>query len=216
MPQLTLYFLQASRSIRTAWQLEELGLDYDVKFSNREQNKAPQAFKDGSGDALGKFPLLKDGELSIAESGAIAEYLCEYYDPSKRLLPTDAPTRAKVLRWVHAAEATFALHSISVLYVRWFGASDPATVDKIEEGMSVNVIKDMDFLEAELKKGSGKFLVGDKVTVADCMMLFSAQFIIARKLGTQGRRWERVEQWIRDCEATESYKRAVEKTGHSL
>jgi glutathione S-transferase len=82
--------------------------------------------------------------------------------------------------------------------------------------MSTNVCKDMDYLEAELGKSSGKFLVGDQVTVADCMMLFSAQFILARELGTKGKKWEKVEKWIADCEGTESYKRAVERTGHKL
>ena len=75
MPDITLYFLQASRSIRTAWQLEELGLDYKVEFSERENGKAPQHFKDASSDSLGKFPLIKDGDLIVAESGAIAEYV---------------------------------------------------------------------------------------------------------------------------------------------
>ena len=75
MPDITLYFLQASRCIRTAWQLEELGLDYKLEFTERENGKAPQAFKDASGDALGKFPLIKDGELIVTESGAIAEYV---------------------------------------------------------------------------------------------------------------------------------------------
>lgn len=78
MPELTLYFLQASRSIRSAWQLEELGLDYKLEFSERENQKAPQHFKDNSGDALGKFPLLKDGDLTIPESGAIAEYVPQF------------------------------------------------------------------------------------------------------------------------------------------
>ena len=74
-PNITLYFLQASRSIRTAWQLEELGIDYKLEFSDRENQKAPQHFKDSSGDGLGKFPLLKDGDLTVGESGAIAEYV---------------------------------------------------------------------------------------------------------------------------------------------
>jgi glutathione S-transferase len=73
MSDITLYFLQASRSIRTAWQLEELNLDYKLEFSDRQDGKAPQQFKDNSGDAMGKFPLLKDGGLVIGESGAIAE-----------------------------------------------------------------------------------------------------------------------------------------------
>lgn len=74
MPDITLYFLQASRCIRTAWLLEELGLDYNVKFWDRENNRAPQEAKVASGNPLGKFPTIKDGDLTIHESGAITEY----------------------------------------------------------------------------------------------------------------------------------------------
>ncbi|KAI4843690.1 benzoate 4-monooxygenase cytochrome-like protein P450 [Aureobasidium sp. EXF-8845] len=179
MPEITLYFLQASRSIRTAWQLEELGLDYKLEFSERVNGAAPQHFKDASSDALGKFPLLKDGEMIVGESGAIAEYLCEKYDQESKLLPKDAATRTQCLRWLHASEATYALHALAILYTRWFGADNPSAAEKIEQGMSTN-------------------------------------FILARQLGTKGKRWEKVEKWIADCEETESYKRAIEKTGHRL
>jgi glutathione S-transferase len=72
MPQLTLWFLQASRCIRTAWLLEELGLDYKVEFSARENGVAPADFKKRAG-GLGKFPTLQDGDRYVYESGAIAE-----------------------------------------------------------------------------------------------------------------------------------------------
>ena len=72
MPQITLWFLQASRCIRIAWLLEELGLDYEVKFSPRENGLAPAAFKEEAG-ALGKFPTLDDGDVRLYESGNISE-----------------------------------------------------------------------------------------------------------------------------------------------
>lgn len=73
MPEITLWFLQASRCIRTAWLLEELGIDYNIKFSERVNQKAPPEFKAGSLNPLGKFPTIQDGSLTIYESGAINE-----------------------------------------------------------------------------------------------------------------------------------------------
>lgn len=80
MPPITLYFLQASRCIRTAWLLEELGLDYELVFSDRVNQKAPEDFKLASGNPLGKFPTIKDGKLTIGESGAINEYVSDTFD----------------------------------------------------------------------------------------------------------------------------------------
>ena len=75
MPDITLYFLQASRSIRIAWLLEELGLDYKLETYDREDTGlAPTAFKQSCGTVLGKAPVLKDGDLTLQESGAITEY----------------------------------------------------------------------------------------------------------------------------------------------
>jgi glutathione S-transferase len=69
----TVFFLQASRSIRTVWLLEELGVPYEVKFSNRVNQRAPQEFKDASENPMGKFPTIKDGDVTVFESGAITE-----------------------------------------------------------------------------------------------------------------------------------------------
>jgi glutathione S-transferase len=85
-PDITLYFLQSSRSIRIAWLLEELKLPYESIFFPRENNKAPSNSKEKSGNTLGKAPSLRDGEVVVWESGAISElvlfsfsylFLCE-------------------------------------------------------------------------------------------------------------------------------------------
>lgn len=74
----------------------------------------------------------------------------------------------------------------------------------------------MNYLEAELSKGKGRFLCGVDVTAADCMMQFSAAFIMARELGIKAGSYPKTQQYIQDCEATEAYKKAVQKTGHKL
>lgn len=145
----------------------------------------------------------------------MSRYLCDVYDKSHRLLPpVGDPKRYAILQWVHAAEGTFALHGISVMYARWHQhTGDPKETEK---GLSKNIHNDLDFMTAELEKSSGKFLFGDEITLADIQMHFSIAFILARDLGLMGKRWEKLEKYLKDCESTESYKQAVEKTGHQF
>lgn len=142
-------------------------------------------------------------------------YLADKYDKQHRLLPAVGdPQRYKVLQWVHAAEGTFATHGLAVLYARWFQKG--GDVEATEQALGGNVRKDLDYLEAELGKSGGKFLGGASPNAADIMMHFSASFILARELGTKGGSWPKIEQWIKDCEATPSYQKAVKHTGHKL
>lgn len=140
-------------------------------------------------------------------------YLCEAYDTTHRLLPLDPATRSKVRTWVSAAEGTFFLHGLAIFYG---SASVPSAAQGLQDGISGAVHRDFDWLEAELAQGSGKFLVGDTVTVADTMMEFTVNFIMKNGLGTKGKSWPAVEKWMADVQGTETYKRAVEKTGFKL
>jgi glutathione S-transferase len=73
-PDITLYFLGASRAIRIAWLLEELSLPYKLEASPRGSNGlAPPEFKAKIPTVLGKSPAITDGDLVVQESGAIAE-----------------------------------------------------------------------------------------------------------------------------------------------
>jgi glutathione S-transferase len=144
-------------------------------------------------------------------------YLCETYDKSGKLLPSDPAVRVKVRQWVHAAEATFALHGLAILYARWHIIDAPnGTIEAAEERMSANVQNDMSWLETELSLSQGTFLCGDHVTAADIMMQFSVAFILARELGTKGKEWPNINKWMEACKNDEAYKRAVKKTGHVL
>lgn len=144
-------------------------------------------------------------------------YLCETYDKTGKIMPTDAVQRVKVRQWVHAAEATFALHGIAILYTRWHVKDVPEDAIKAaEERMSANIQNDLSWLETELSLSQGQFLVGDHITAADIMMHFSVEFILARELGTQGKEWPNINKWNEACKNSEGYKRAVEKTGHKL
>ena len=250
MPPITLYNLQASRSIRIAWLLEELGLDYTLELANRQSDsKAPQWFKDKSGNPLGKFPTLKDGsrrpskspnnddsaddgdnddELIIYESGAIVEYLLERYDTEKKYLPSDARERIMARTWLHASEGTFMVHALSLVYAQWFmpdaKGGNQGLLEETQKGMAVNVQKDLDWLEGELAKGEEtegqgrKWLVGNRLTVADIMMVFSVDYILVKGLAKpeKGQEWKRTEKWLKTCKREEGFQKALKKTGYQL
>lgn len=69
---LTLYFLQSSRAIRPAWLLEELNVQYELKFANRQPDgSVPKEL--GVPTSAGMSPAIQDGDIIIGESGAISE-----------------------------------------------------------------------------------------------------------------------------------------------
>lgn len=123
-PNITLYFLNASRSIRIAFLLEALDLPYTLVCAERAPNGlAPPDFKArirAAGQPLGKSPTLVDGAIVISESGAIVEYLLDTYDTNHDLIPSpeNAAARAKVHEWLYAAEGTFMVPAMPVLYTR--------------------------------------------------------------------------------------------------
>jgi glutathione S-transferase len=103
---ITLHHLVQSRSIRIAWLLEELNLPYELKIYQRDAKTygAPASLKDVH--PLGASPVITDGKLTIAESGAIIEYLIDTYDTEKRLKPTDGQALLDYRYWLHFAEGS--------------------------------------------------------------------------------------------------------------
>ncbi|OQU94663.1 Glutathione S-transferase, domain-containing protein [Cladophialophora immunda] len=154
-PDITLFFLGASRAIRIAWLLEELNLPYQLVSSPRASNGlAPEEFKAQIPTRMGKSPVVTDGDLVVQESAAIAEYLCETYDPQGRLLPKERRARAKVREWMAAAEGTFMIHALAILYARW-RLPKPASkyLPEMEKGLAPNVHNALNWLESELADG---------------------------------------------------------------
>lgn len=100
------HHLNNSRSQRILWLLEELGLEYDIKYYERDPETllAPASLRQVH--PLGKSPVITDGALTLAESGAIIEYLVEKYG-SGRFAPTlDTPDRLRYTYWLHYAEGS--------------------------------------------------------------------------------------------------------------
>lgn len=176
-PDITLYFLNSSRAIRVAWLLQILDIPYRLVAADRAPNGlAPPEFKSQIPNALGKSPTIKDGDVIVTESGAIAEFLCERYDHEWILLCKTSQGRAQVGEWLHAAEGTFMTHALAILYARWQMPDEgKGLLGEIEERLSKNVKNDLSWLEGTLKaqRRQGRdWIVGRKLTLADIQMQF--------------------------------------------
>ncbi|KAJ6095228.1 hypothetical protein N7486_005974, partial [Penicillium sp. IBT 16267x] len=202
---------------RIAWLLEELNVEYDLKFANRNPDlSVPTSLVVRT--SLGKSLAVKDGNLVVGESGAITEHLVEKYDTEHRLMPLEPGIRSKVREYMWASEGTFLMHGLAIWTLR---PACPESVKKsglaeIESKLAVPVQKDFDWLESELGKTEGPFLLGDEVTAADIILAFSCQFIIASELGLEGKSWTRINKWLASIEKRDAYQRAIRRTGHHL
>ncbi len=96
------YFAPQSRAVRTVWLLEEIGLPYELerfKLGQKEMRGPEYARLNPNG----RVPTLVDGDTTITESTAIAQYLGAKYAPELTPGP-DAPNFAMYLQWLHYAE----------------------------------------------------------------------------------------------------------------
>src|SRR6185369_2069923 len=102
---LTVCHLSTSRSERIVWLLEELGVDYRLEWFQRESTgAAPAALREIH--ALGKAPVIRDGDLVLAESGAIVHYVVERHGGGRLGVAPHDPRFAGYTYWMHFAEGS--------------------------------------------------------------------------------------------------------------
>jgi len=164
---LQVYHLENSRSQRILWLLEELDLNYSVERFNRElSGRAPPEFR--KVHARGKAPILIDGDLILAESGAIVGYIIDRYAPG-RLVPKDWKANSRYRFWFNFAEGS-ATFPIGLLYfVKQKSGSSAEVVDAAKQ--QVDAL--LDFIEDELQPGP--WFAGEEFSAADIMMSYGLQ-----------------------------------------
>ena len=103
---LTVHHLGVSQSERIVWLCEELGLPYELKIYDRDAvtRLAPPEYK--ALHPLGAAPVIEDGDVLLAESGAIVEYIVARYGKGRLVLAPDHPDFAQFLYWFHFANGT--------------------------------------------------------------------------------------------------------------
>ena len=163
---ITVYHLSASRSERIVWLLEELGLEYRLETFQREPNgAAPPPMK--ALHALGKAPVIRDGDMVLAESGAIVEYIVQRHGEGRLSVPPQAPEFSRYVYWMHFAEGSLmSLMLIALVLARVPEASASPVRTRILERMK----QMLSFVDGEL--AGRPYFVGAEFTAADVMMVF--------------------------------------------
>ena len=192
---LVVHHLNNSRSQRVLWLLEELGLPYEIAHYQRDAKTMLAPPELLAVHPLGKSPVLTDGNTTVAETGAIVEYLLEKYG-NGRLLP--APGTPEALRyryWLHFAEGSaMPPLLLTLIFDRVANGPMPFFVRPVARAIAAkvmdlmvrpNITRQLDFMEAEL--GRSLWFAGDELSGADIMMSFPLE-AAAQRAGLDGRR----------------------------
>lgn len=216
---ITLHHLENSRSQRVLWLLEELGVPYEVKRYARNPTTmlAPPELK--AVHPLGKSPVITDGDHTIAESGAIIEYLIEHYGKG-RLIPAEStPQRLRYTYWLHYAEGSaMPLMVMKLVFSRMSSPPMPFVMRPIaglisngvqQKWLDPQIELHLNYIESELSKS--QWFAGDKMTAADIQMSFPLEAAASR--GGLDQRYPKMTGFLLRIHALPAYQRALEKGG---
>lgn len=202
---LKVHHLRVGRSIFTVWMLEELGAPYELEFYDRnEMGRAPPELKNAH--PLGKSPVIDDDGFILAESGAIALYLLEKFDPDRKFGPPkgDPKARAEWMQWLMYTEASaFAPLLIKLLLSR--SEDKPPIFDMFAAG---EVALQLGYIEARL--ADRDYVMGDTFQAPDIGLTYIAG--MAERLGELGP-YPKLAAYLARNTARPAFQRAFEKTG---
>ena len=201
---LVVHHLNNSRSQRILWLLEELGTPYEIKFYQRDAttNLAPPELV--AVNPLGKSPVITDGEVTIAESGAIVDYIQRKYGAGRMGPPADDVGAEKYREWLHYSEGSAMLPLMLNMYVGRLGEAGAPLHPRIQSEMANH----LSYVEGSL--AGRDWLMGSEITAADIQMSFVGE--VARAFG-QMPTYPNIARWVTAFQARPAYARALEKGG---
>lgn len=216
---ITVHHLNNSRSQRVLWLLEELGLPYEVKRYERDPETmlAPPELRQVH--PLGKSPVVTDGGLTLAESGAIVEYLVDRYGNGRLIPAPDTPERLRYTYWLHYAEGSaMPPLLIKLIFDKVEQSPMPFFAKPIARGI-VKRVKDsfinpqitqhLDFMETEL--GKSTWFAGEDFTAADIQLSFPLE-AAATRAGLNASR-PKLMAFLDRIHARPAYQKALERGG---
>jgi glutathione S-transferase len=165
---LTVHHLRRSQSERIVWLCEELGVDYALKSYARDPVTMLAPLEYCALHPMGTAPVIADGDIVLAESGAIVEYIIAKYGHGRLALAPDHPDFAQYLFWFHYANGTLQLQLMRNFTLRRAAVADDNPVrclaaDRLERNLKL----------VDARLGSANFLAGADLTAADIMAVFS-------------------------------------------
>lgn len=198
-----LHHLNASRSFRILWLLEEINQPYELKsyFRDKTTNLAPQELKNIH--PLGKSPVIElDGKV-ITESGAIVEILIEKFAP--QLMPAkDSDSYLDYLQWVHFSESSAMVPYLLNIF-NSIELKNGTQLKFLDQYAHVELDKVFSYLDQQLV--GKKFLVGNSLTGADFMIGFVVYGLI-NSLNIRSK-YLNIEQYVKSLENLESWQKAM-------
>jgi glutathione S-transferase len=213
------HHLNNSRSQRILWLLEELGVPYEVQRYERDAETmlAPPALV--AVHPLGKSPVITDDRNTVAESGAIVEYLVEKYGGGRLIPAPGTPERLRYTYWLHYAEGSaMPPLLLKLVFSRLETAKVPFFVKPIVKKIAAQanssfidpqLKKHLDYMEGELSKSS--WFAGNEMTAADIQMSFPLEAAASR--GGLDRSRPKLVAFLERIHARPAYQKALERGG---
>jgi len=216
---ITVHHLNNSRSQRVLWLLEELGLDYEIKPYQRDKKTmlAPPELREVH--PLGKSPVITDGGNTLAESGAIIEYLAERYGPGRLAPAAGSPEYLRYRYWLHFSEGSAQPPLLlKLLFDRMKTGPMPFFVRPIARKIAdtalaayvlPNLERNLDYMESEL--GKSEWFAGNQFSAADIQLSFPLEAARMRAGLNESR--PRLMAFLQKIHARPAYQRAIERGG---
>lgn len=215
---ITLHHLQDSRSQRVLWLLEELGVDYEIHYYERDPGTSLAPVELREVHPLGKSPVITDGDRTLAESAVIIEYLARTYGDGQWAPEPGDPDYWQFSYWMHYAEGSLMPPLLVRLIFSKIRTDAPFLVRPITGRIADEV--DRTFTSGQIRThfsyvndhlAGNTWFVGDKISAADIQMSFPLEAALAR--GTIGDDCPHIVAYVERFQQRPAYRRALEAPG---
>ena len=214
---ITVHHLNNSRSQRILWMLEELEVPYDIKRYEREASmQAPASLR--AVHPLGKSPVITDGDRTLAESGAILEYLVEAYGDGRLKPAPGTAERVHYTYFLHYAEGSLMPLLLMKLIFSRIPSRLPFFMKPVGRAITAGANKQLldpqignHFMFLEMELGKREWFAGPEFTAADIQMSFPLEAAAAR--APLVRQMPKISAWLDRIHARPAYRRALDKGG---